>query len=222
MDEQLKARLIGAAALVLLAVVLIPELLSSHRPSGTAENDEGEAEGVRSITIDLGGTGGRVTPSEATRLPASTPSKTPANAAEAGAADGGQPMAAPAAKPADVSRPVSAKAAPEARDGAAAQTPVAAKPEPLAVAKPKPPPAPAAAVASGWSVQVGAFRSSDSAQKVARDLKEAGFSAYVIPAKSDKGLNRVRVGPEPDKEKANELARRLKARGLPVAVVSNR
>ena len=36
MEDQLKARLIGASVLVLLAVLLIPELLSARKPAADA------------------------------------------------------------------------------------------------------------------------------------------------------------------------------------------
>jgi cell division septation protein DedD len=45
--------------------------------------------------------------------------------------------------------------------------------------------------------------------------------AYIAPlSKSGKTLHRVRAGPVPDRAAADKLAARLKARGLPVSVVS--
>jgi hypothetical protein len=65
MDEQVKARLIGATVLVAIAVLLVPELLSGPKRdvSGPAAGDG--KRGTRTYTIDLGGavaSGARVQP----------------------------------------------------------------------------------------------------------------------------------------------------------------
>jgi DedD protein len=73
-----------------------------------------------------------------------------------------------------------------------------------------------------WAVQVGAFGSATSADKLIGDLKRAGFSAYEAPlSRSGKTLHRVRVGPEAERAEAERLAARLKDRGLPATVVAN-
>ncbi len=49
-----------------------------------------------------------------------------------------------------------------------------------------------------------------------------GLPAYVAPlAKAGKTLHRVRVGPVADRAAADKLAAKLKARGLPVTVVTD-
>jgi DedD protein len=70
-------------------------------------------------------------------------------------------------------------------------------------------------------VQVGAFSSADGARKLVRDLKAAGFSAYVLAPAAGKKLHRVRVGPVADRAAADQLASKLKSRGLPVAVTAD-
>ena len=73
-----------------------------------------------------------------------------------------------------------------------------------------------------WSVQVGAFGSSGSAQKLETELDGAGFPAYVATTKQGgKVLHRVRVGPVTERGEADRLAARLKSRRLPVSVVAN-
>jgi cell division septation protein DedD len=53
-------------------------------------------------------------------------------------------------------------------------------------------------------------------------LKSAGYHAYISPvSRSGKRLNRVRVGPEAERARAEGLAASLKARGLPATVVAN-
>ena len=72
MDEQVKARLIGATVLVVVAVALVPELLSG--PKRDADEAAVDAtKGTRTVTIDLGGavaSGARVQPAEPAPAPA--------------------------------------------------------------------------------------------------------------------------------------------------------
>jgi cell division septation protein DedD len=71
-------------------------------------------------------------------------------------------------------------------------------------------------------VQVGAFGSASAAERLATELDGAGYTAYVAATRQgSKGLHRVRVGPVTDRAEADRLASRLRARGLPVAVVAN-
>jgi DedD protein len=71
-------------------------------------------------------------------------------------------------------------------------------------------------------VQVGAFSSAATAQKMVDQLRAAGYKAYVSPVtRSGKTLQRVRVGPEAERARADGLAASLKGRGLPATVVAN-
>ena len=78
MDESLKARLIGAAVLVALAVLLIPELLSGRKAAEPVAEEGAGPRGTRTFTIELG-----QAPGQATRSPTTTsvplPSAAPAN-----------------------------------------------------------------------------------------------------------------------------------------------
>ena len=212
MEEPLKARLIGASILVLLAVALVPELLSGPKNSagGTAA---GGAKNTRTVTIDLGGAvadGARLEPGpETAAAPATTstlptvasPAPAPAPAPEAAALVASTPREQPAATEKVVAPPVRT---PETR-------PAAIEPAVQASAPAK----------GTFSVQVGAFGSEAAARKLVADLKADGMPAYIAPlSKSGKTLHRVRAGPVPDRATADKLAARLKARGLPVSVVS--
>lgn len=204
MDESLKARLIGAAVLVALAVLLIPELLSGRKSPDPVVAEGSGTKGTRTFTIELEGIPGQSarTPPENEREPAAAPVRDAATRPREAA-----PQPAP----------------PERRDAAPAAATVAAPDSAAPVAKPlqrsEPP---AAAVRSGWSVQVGAFGSVETARKLVKDLEVAGYRAYVSPVtRSGKTLQRVRVGPEPQRADAERLAGRLKGRGLPATVVAN-
>jgi len=213
MDESLKARLIGAAVLVVVAVLLIPELLSGRKATEAVSGEASVPRGTRTFTIELEGAGGGSSGAPAADTPTAV-----------SPADEGQSGEAPA--------PV-ARAEPDPATAPRAPAPVpeeVAEPEPArptVSATPAPAPEPKAAPATspgkgGWVVQVGAFGSADSARRLVRDLEKDGYRAYVSPVtRSGKTLHRVRVGPEPDRSGADRLAARLKARGLPVAVTAN-
>ena len=63
-----------------------------------------------------------------------------------------------------------------------------------------------------WVVQVGSFRSSKSADALVAELRLAGLSAFSEKVSSATDtLYKVRIGPELDRDKAAELARKVKA-----------
>jgi len=220
MEEPLKARLIGASILVVLAVALVPELLSGPKHSAPDAATPGSPKGTRTVTIDLGGAvaaGAKLEP---------RPDTAPATPQALPTVETPAPAPAPAAKTAtmpDESAPT------EETPPSEAVTVATPKPAPKLASTPAPmqvqvqtPAAPAAApVKGGYSVQVGAFGADATARKLVNDLKADGLPAYIAPlSKSGKTLYRVRVGPTADRAAADKLAAKLKARGLPVSVVS--
>ena len=223
MEESLKARLIGAAVLVAIAVLLIPELLSGRKAvEPVAEGGAGNR-GTRSFTIELGGAPGQSAQSPTTSPQPSTGSPpAPAPVADlptaerepaAGSASQPEPMAAAERAPPAEAR--TATAQPPTTEGSVESPQVSAAPPPR-------PAAAAPAPGGAWAVQVGAFGSADTARKLVKDLTGAGYRAYVAPvARGGKTLHRVRVGPEADKASAEQVAQRLKGRGLPATVVQN-
>ena len=228
MEESLKARLIGAAVLVALAVLLIPELLSGRKPVEAPAAGEPGARGTRTFTIDLGQGATQVARSPSTApAPVDGIGTEPVRAGDSGvapkvaaatASDAGPGAPPEAAGPAAVEPPAQAPAA----------SPVAAAARPAADSETQRPAAPVAespprAVATGgWAVQVGAFGSLETARGLVKDLSGDGYRAFLSPVvRSGKTLHRVRVGPEADQAGAERLAQRLKARGLPATVVRN-
>ena len=211
MEQPLKARLIGASILVVLAVALVPELLSGPKYSATGAAAAGSTKGTRTVTIDLGGAvaaGARIEPRPDAQPPSATPPALPTVETPAP-----EPAAQTATK-ADESAPTAETPPPEPVEVATHSTAAAAKPVPTT-------PASTAPVKGGYSVQVGAFGSDATARKLVNELKADGLPAYIAPlSKSGKTLHRVRVGPAADKAAADALATRLKSRGLPVSVVS--
>ena len=184
MDTAVKERLVGAAVLVVVVVLVVPALLTGPRPP--AEPMEPSSGDTRVVEIDLSGNGrGEV---------------------QSGPAEEEEPAGQP-----------------ETRTEAPAPAPAVAAPRkesaPEAVA-PEPAPAVAAVPQGGWTVQVAALSKADAAQDMAAGLKKKGYAAFVLEHRSgDRVLYRVRVGPEPQRDRAEALARRLTAEGFKPSVV---
>jgi DedD protein len=217
MDQSLQARLIGAIVLVALAVLLIPELLSGRKTIEPAVGEVAAGKGLRSFTIELG------TPAGQTSVPAS-----PAPAAPAPAT---RPPVAPANEAGTANESPRTDAAVESSEFAAATRPTPSPPaeptagtqaSPESVARPMPEAPSVPSKPGGLLVQVGAFASADAARRLVDELSAAGFEAHLAPVtRSGRTLHRVRVGPVAGRPAADELAARLKGRGLPAAVVAN-
>jgi len=191
LDTALKHRLTGAVILVLLAVALLPELLTGSgraaRPNALLPSEAGSAP-ERSIDIDL---------TEAARAPAGA---TPA----------------PAPTPAPPPAPLELPTPPAVMEPAPATTPpVAEAPTPAAA------PAKAAPVPAGtYFVQLGVFVNRASADRLDRTLRRQGFTPIVKEVTaSGKRMYRVRVGPEIDRAAANALLKRLSEAGHKGSVV---
>ena len=87
-----------------------------------------------------------------------------------------------------------------------------------------PPPRPQADPAGLWSVQVAAFKTQAQADTLQKQLKQAGFDAYVATAVAGDGRTnyRVRVGSFASKVDAGGLVERLRGERLPAAFVTPR
>ena len=121
----------------------------------------------------------------------------------------------------------------------ARQEPAREEPKPVVVEQkqpeaeatpPKPTPEPvnepvieqAAASTTGmWAVQLGSFSNKDNAEKLAADLRKQGYAAFLSQLTTNSGelRHRVRIGPQKDREGAEEMARRLSRAGYEGQVV---
>lgn len=188
-----RRRLVGAIALALLAVVVLPMVFDSE-PKPLGGNVE--------IVIPEPATPFEAAPLEPAPTPAVTPAEAPPAAQEA------KPAIAEALPPAakeSVPPPSPMRAAKPAPPAAA----VAVKPAPKPAEKKTPPPA--AAKASGYFLQLGAFSQENNARQHADKAQAAGFKASVV---SSAGQSKVRVGPFGTREQALAVQTRLKAKGL--------
>ena len=78
-------------------------------------------------------------------------------------------------------------------------------------------PAPIAAETSPtgmWAVQLGSFSERENAERLAAELKELKFAAFLSQSPSESGnLHRVRIGPLKDRASADAMAERLQKAG---------
>jgi len=206
MDQRLKERVIGAIVVVGLGVIFIPMLLSGpkDRAAMTERMDGQGGDGTtRVVTIDLREHSG-VTPRPDALQPTEQTSPPELQTGSAQAVAKGTPLT---------------------QDKTPAETRVPPKPaaqSPSQSATPSVNPSSRQSAAGDWAVQVGSFSSRENAGRLASELKEQGFTAYVSRYQ-DGGriLHRVRVGPVATRPEAESLAERLSQAGQKVKVVPN-
>lgn len=204
MQDHLKERLTGAAILVIVVVLLVPELFRGPPGAGLKAGENSSAgPPVRSYTIDLRDTATAQPPgasAPAIAAPTSTaPSPLP-NASKSGLVApsvSNLPPLTPQLSPAvpQVVSPAASKSAPtvpSTRAGAAART---------------------STVKSGWAVQVGSFARRDYAERMAKQVIAKGY-AVEVAGPDGRGLYRVRSAPQSERAAATALKQKMQASGL--------
>jgi cell division septation protein DedD len=234
MENRLKERLTGAAILVALVVMLVPEMFHGQRGDIAASaGSSGDGPPVRSYTIDLSNSSSGSAPLQSTPMtagnaagedkPTAAPppgpapaSETPAITASPDTPASAHAASAPAARPA----PAAVPAAPPKAAPAAAANENIARSQPAAPATNTRPVAPAHnASGSGWAVQLGLFAKRDNAERLVHSAQAKGFEVSVSAADA-RGLYRVYAGGLGDRAAAESYAQRLKDQGLPAAVIA--
>jgi DedD protein len=223
--KRARQRLIGAAVLVLIAVVGLPLLFDSQ---------------PRPVPVDIA----IEIPSRSTVKPGTPIASAPAAAAPAA------PAAEKAATPATVPATASLQDKEEIVSKPAAATPAQpapAQPAPAQSAPAQSAPAPKspegagdavrgegkraqnllegksgeAAASARVVVQVGAYADAGKAREVRQKLEKAGLKTYtqVVDTK-DGQRTRVRVGPYPSREEAEKAVAKIKALDLPASILT--
>ena len=217
LDTALRNRLTGAIILVLIAVLLLPELLTGSggaagrsAPDGSATRDAAGAP-LQTLQIDLSGSA---------RAPAGSPSaalpETPEDA---------EPPPGPVQLPVpEVSQPP-AEATPQAPVSEPVPVPEPAQQPARATVVPEAVPAtPAAAPAPGatrYFVQVGTFATRERAEAAQKDLARRGFEVIINETTSGgRQFHRVRVGPVAGRAAAVALEARLRPLAPDRAIVA--
>lgn len=195
--RQSRRRLIGAVALVLFVVILLPIVFDSE-PEPAAGND-----------IKLRIPDKDKAPEFQPKIDLPAMDKMASEVAVASAVASEPPVAsAPVA--AVVLTPVEKIVAPA---HAASKPNSEAKPK----VESKPAAKPQAAPKSGWAVQVGAFANADTARNMQAKLSKQGYHAYTEKAGN---VTRVRVGSYPTREAAEKVQGKLEKQGTDSNVVS--
>lgn len=82
--------------------------------------------------------------------------------------------------------------------------------------------APAASPTGMWAVQLGSFSDEANADRLAADLRNQGYAAFLSELKTDSGrLHRVRIGPQKNRDNAEAVAAKLKSAGHTGQVVTH-
>ncbi|AYH44947.1 SPOR domain-containing protein [Azoarcus sp. DN11] len=222
LKKRARRRLVGAAALALLAAIILPMVMD--REPGTSTQDIQvsipDREADNALSRPIAGRPARepepqlVPPSEE-QLPVSPPPEVPRSEGAA-AAPAPAPAPAPAVKPPAAPKPPTASVAasparpavPPAKEGGADSA------RAQAILEDKPP-VPTSS-GSSFVVQVGAFSDGGKAASIAADLKKRGFAAYTEKVGA---VTRVRIGPYDGRDDAEKAVLRVKASGMSGAVV---
>ena len=226
--KRARRRLVGACALALLAVIVLPMVM-----------DEEPKPLTQDIQIRI--------PSQDSPAPAARPMLPPAESKPAAVAEATQDKAgdakiepkveavakaveeikpAPADAKAVESKPAEAKveAKPQPKPEAKAEPKPEAKPEAKPAAKPEPKPAAKAAAKSEakqngqakhdgeqWVVQLGAYQEAGNVKVLLAKIKELGYSSYTEKVSTEHGVRtRVRAGPFASREQAEKAQAALK------------
>lgn len=230
LKKRSRRRLVGAAALALLAAVILPMIMDDE--PGLPAHDIQVTIPDRAADVALarpigGRTLGLTDNEELITLPDELPEPEAEEISEAVVVEAAPVLPPPAA------------VAPEA-PSAAAPAPASARPAvpeaPVVIAPAQPPPAAPALdeaarvqailegrmgatppASGGFMVQVGAFGEREKAESLQRELVASGFSAVIEQAG---GVNRVRVGPYASRQEAERAEARLSAAGRPGVVIA--
>lgn len=208
MESRLKERLTGAAILVALIVLIVPEIFHDRRSASTATGvaaggaATAKAGPTRSITIEL------AAPSAATAQPPADELRSASGAAQARAAAQRSAGAAPVSATAPLGHlPAGPTEAP-----AVSRAPAKAREASVPSGHPH---------SGGWTVQLGLFAKQANADRLAHTAQSHGF-AVQISRFGQRGLYRVAVGGIADRAAAEQLSHRLRGAGLPAAILGPR
>ncbi len=194
MDRALKERIIGAAVLVLVVVLVVPVFLDGPPEQGAVVSERvplpGQSEQeTRTVVLDR-----------------DRSSPVPAN--------GGSERSAPPPRPQPAPAQTAAQSEPEPEPAAASpvQEPAGEDQDPQ--------PAADASSTGMWAVQLGSFGNADNAERLAADLRSEGHAAFLSQVSTSAGQrHRVRIGPQKDRAAAEAVAAKLREAGHDVKVL---
>lgn len=217
LKRRARRRLVGAVALALVAVVVLPMVLDPEpRPLGDqveirlpdqSEPFEASAEPAQPVPVPSPGLDG---PSSTPQAPApSVPMTRTDPVLKSDAKPAPQPEPRPETRPPEPKPAPKRTVKPEPKPAA---VPVAKVPEARGASPAKPEASP-----GQYYLQIGVFSSETNAQLQVAKAKAAGFKAASTPSG---GRHRVRVGPIDSRDQALDYQRKLKARGVDTLLIA--
>lgn len=230
-----RRRLIGAAVLLLVAVVVFPLVFETQprplpldTPIQLAKGSSPAATGtvLRPVTPRVPAPGAAASdPQPAPAEPVSA--DVAVSAAAPGPAPAPAPPAAPAAQTQTQTQTQTVSPAPPAKPTQAAEPVPATKPPPVLAPRAAAPQASAAASdpagdGARFVVQVGAFADAIQVRDLRARLDKLGLRKHYVQAVEVKGgtrMNRVRLGPYATRDEAARAAAQAKEAGLPAQVL---
>jgi DedD protein len=228
MDRALKERVIGAIALVAIAILVVPVFLDgpateaeiiSEAVTLPGQNEQArkrqtivlERDRDQPVPVSASRNTQAMTPAE--KLAADDAARKAAAAEEAAAKEAAAAEALAAQAKTDVAEtgpPPAAKDASAAEKKPSAAKTTVAKADDAPAAKPAATGSAAESSTGMWAVQLGSFSNEANAERLAADLRKNGYAAFLSQHKSSSGsLHRVRVGPQKDRESAEAVASKL-------------
>jgi len=192
MERALKERIIGAAILVLIVVLVVPIFLDG--PPDATE--------IVSERVSLPGQEDQKTQTVVLERNRTEPVPLASNSTETTS------QAAPQAAP---PKAQTVKQSPPHAEKSSVPAEKVNATEPGAIAETS---SPAASSTGMWAVQLGSFSKKENAEKLAADLRKQGYAAFLSQLATGSGqLHRVRIGPQKDRESAEAVASRLSKAG---------
>jgi len=205
MEHRLKVRLTGAAILVALVVLLVPEMFRGERVRSPPANTGADGPPVRAYTIELN------EHASAPLQAATAPADAAPPAASAAATPSAYPAPEPPAAPSPGPEPGTATSAPASSASHPADTSAAHPPVPVHEA------ASHETRAGRWTVQLGLFAKHDNAERLAQAAHAKGF-AVEVSSPDAHGLYHVHSALVGDRSRALALQQQLKAQGFAASV----
>lgn len=212
LKKRSRRRLVGAAALALLAAIILPMVMDQEPDTPTQDIQitipDREADSALARPI-ADGTAAVPDP----QIAALPDEQAVSAAPEAEVPIPPTPEDVPPPAPATSKAPATPTRAPERTPAPAAPAAKDDGARAIALLEGK---TPRAAADESFVVQVGAFSEASKANAVGSDLKKRGFAAYTEKAGT---VTRVRVGPFASREDAEKVAARLRGSGMKGVVV---
>jgi DedD protein len=218
MERALKERIIGAIVLVAVVVLVVPVFLDGPPAGGEIRSERVPLPGqdeqkTQTVVLDRNRTEPVPTQSQAKPEPQPQVAAAAMEVTDKPAAPTPEIATEPdAAPPANV--PVAAASDDEEPGQVRRDTDAAATTKPPTNTSKPDALRPARSSTGMFAVQLGSFSNKGNAEKLAADLRKQGFAAFLSQLATDSGqLQRVRVGPQKDRESAEAMAAKLAKAG---------